>query len=230
MSLSLSPRELSLSPRESPRETYVSRYLSNPIVLNAKSLFQVSMHPDQFIHYQPITQYPSIECFIQTLFSLGLREKRAAVRDIIRLNGYRIGTEWGEASRYLQRSFGLNDGQIYHEWNLRYFNNNDEFVERTNTILNDELDNNYATILTIRFIRHDRTGLWGHYIIAYKHENRIFYFDPQTQNITEDARTIVRDGHYVNNVGIFRVTDVTTPIPLQSNTCYIQFIGGIAKY
>ena len=214
------------SSNTSQREKYVKRYLNKPVVLNAKYIFQVSMHPDQFINYRQITKDTRIECFIQTLFSLGLREKHEAIRDVKKLQSKEEGTEWREAASYLQHSFGLNNGQITHVWDSQQFSNNNAFAERTHQILDDELDNNYATILTIQFFKPEDASVWGHFMIAYKYQDQIVYFDPQKNHITLNIIPMVTGKHYVKKVGFFRVQGVDTPIPLKSTTCSIKFIGG----
>lgn len=120
-------------------------------VLNTKSLFQVSIHPGQFT---------DIECF-QSLFGLA---KHVST------------TEWSEAANYIQHRFELQDGQVKHSWYPGTFSKPTLFSEKINKQL-QQLDDNFATILTLKIMSPEPLKMWGHYVVAYK-SGQIYYFDP----------------------------------------------------
>ena len=61
-----------------PRTAYAQKYNKPVTLLGNKSLFQVSFDtPDQFNQYVQITTDTDVECFIQVLFSLRLRDLRS---------------------------------------------------------------------------------------------------------------------------------------------------------
>lgn len=109
-----------------------------------------------------------------------------------------------------------------------------------NTYLKTHLKNNFATILTIEILKTlndidesinpyeyeilDRDGyyIYGHYIIAYKHHNTVWYFDPQHRKHTRFMDKIVK-GQIVE-VGGFSV-DVDSPTQLKSTTCPLHLYG-----
>ena len=174
-----------------------------PVFLNSKSLFQVSIHPDQFTHYQPITD---IEC-IQSLCVLGLTQ------GVLKLHSK--GTEWSETINYIQRSFGLQDGQVKHAWCPGTFST-PTLSEKINKQL-QQLDDNFATILTLKIMS---TGpplkIWFHNAVAYK-SGQIYYFDPQNNiHSTNPIDLSQNPKNTVIRFGMFYVKDVTTPIPLKT--------------
>lgn len=151
-------------------------------VLNSKSLFQVSIHPGQF------TEYTDIECF-QTLFGLAKHVK----------------TEWSEVVNCIQHSFGLQDGQVKHSWHPGTFSTPTLFSEKINKQL-QQLDDNFATILTLRIMSSGPLKMWEHYVVAYK-SGQIYYFDPHNKiHSTNPSDLSQNPKNTVIRFGMFYVT------------------------
>lgn len=234
--LSKSPKS-SISRLESadtPRKVYVKTYLTHPVkLLGKKKLFQVSFpNPDQFINYKKITgsDQPENECFIQSLFSLGLRDRKEAKKDLGEIKLRTIGgVTFLNAAKYFEKSFGLNHGQIKHSWMKTRFEDNTEFNDHINVKLIRELRNNYATIITIHIknnTKMDEPGL-GHYMVAYKHDNILYYFDPQSKSLTTHPNSILKNKKYsIVNYGFFNTENILESIDLKDSSCLIDYDRG----
>lgn len=222
-----------------PRTSYTRKFFNKPIVLQAKPLFQVPFDISQFRNYTQITAKTNIECFIQTLFSLGLRDIDSAKEDIEKLTRMKIGTPWTEATKYIAQSFGLDEGQVVHRWLISEFISNkfSEYISERHTSVGkyylelrhayiskscdtifEDLDNDCATILLLEYPNH------GHYIIASKRNNHLLFFDPQKNKFNVDINALSENP--IIQIGIIEVSNITTPIELKSNTCSIAFNGG----
>ena len=70
--------------------------------------------------------------------------------------------------------------------------------------------------------KHVKYYTYGHYIIAYKHRNTLWYFDPQNRKHTRFMDKIVK-GQIVD-VGGFDVR-LDSPTPLKSTTCPLNLYG-----
>jgi hypothetical protein len=182
-----------------PRSKYIED-LPAPHLLGGADVFQVSFQSvDQFNRYVKITEHTRIECFIQCLFLLGLRDIKEAKKDIQKLKSYKNGVKFIVAAKYIQRAFGLKDGQISHH-NIK---NEHELT----------LTNNYATIFNVTF--KDEKREWGHYIVAYKYNNIVYYFDPQAnEHIVLDKLNIIGFGCFLTRGIKDNVILTTTTVPL----------------
>lgn len=70
-------RPSDITPAEStPRQHYVNTYFNKDIYLNARTLFQVSIHKDQLDHYTQITSETRIECFYSNSFCIRITRHR----------------------------------------------------------------------------------------------------------------------------------------------------------
>ena len=228
-----------------PRTSYARTYFTKPIVLKAMTLFQVPFDISQFRNYKQITADTNIECFIQTLFSLGLRDIHVAKEDIEKLTLMKRGTPWTEATKYIEHSFGLDDGQVSHEWLISEFVSNkfSEYIKNPTYSLSDhyselrhdaisnscniilsELDNDCATILLLIYASREN---YGHYIIASKRNNNLLFFDPQKNKFNVDINTLSENP--IIRIGVINVRNITTPVELKTNTCSIAFNGGKSR-
>ena len=138
------------------------------------------------------------------------------------------GTEWTEAINYIQQSFGLKDGQVKHSWYPGTFTTHKQFSSKINKQLQKKLDENFATILTIRIMSPGPPlKVWGHYVVAYKSRGQVFYFDPQNKiHSTDPSDLSQHPNNIVLKVGVFYINGVTSLTPLKTTTCPIKFIGG----
>jgi len=221
-----------LESADTPRKVYAKKYFNSPVkLLGKKKLFQVSFsNPEQFTNYTRITEFTGIECFIQTLFSLGLRERKMGKQDLEEIKAHNIGgIRFVNAVKYIEDSFGLNRGQIKHVWVKNTFNNNEEFKKHISG-LRLNLTNNHATIITVG-IKHTNSGLFGrimgHYIVVYRYDNTLYFFDPQSNKITTDASQIFENRPlFVNHYGTFNSEKVLETTELKDSSCPMEYSGG----
>jgi hypothetical protein len=205
------PTKMPLSQKETlknktpttPRSKYIED-LPVPHLLGGVDIFQVSFQSvEQFNSYVKITENTRIECFIQCLFLLGLRDIKEAKKDIQKLKSYKNGVKYTIAATYIQTVFGLKYGMISHH--------NIKSIHALN------LTNNYATILNVIF--KDETE-WGHYIVAYKYNNIVYYFDPQANNhiVIDKLKNII-------GFGFFLTKGIKDNVNLKNTTSTINFYG-----
>jgi len=222
-----------LESADTPRKVYVKKYLTHPVkLLGNKYLFQVSFtNPDQFTNYKKITgsEKTGYECFIQTLFSLGLRDRKAAKDDLHQIKIHNIGgIPFTKAAKYFENSFGLNPGQIKHDWLKKVFKH-DEFKNYVSSTLKRQLENNHATIITISIVNRtvENSKGVGHYIIVYKYNNILYYFDPQDNTTTTDPNNILENKqYYIRSYGSFQTYKVLKSTDLVNNNCQLEYVIG----
>jgi hypothetical protein len=212
---------------DTPRRAYYKKYnQKNPVLLPNKQLFQITFNdPDQFINYTQITSNTSFECFIQTLFSLGLRDVKEGKKDVVKLQKKKFrGVKFVEAAKYFETSFGLRPGQIqYNELPFEYAGLMDDFFENL-------LENNCATIFSLIYRMNDST-IFGHFMIVYKLNDELFFFDPQLnvhyENLSHVQYTFeVERDQEILFYGYFETNNITQPIELKNNSCPINFYHG----
>lgn len=199
-----------------PRTAYAKKYNKPVTLLGNTSLFQVSFDtPDQFNRYVQITTNTNVECFIQTLFSLRLRDLQSAKQDIERIKPYRNGVLYSEAEKYFQSLFGLLETQIHHSKN--------GLIQFADTMFSLDLVNNHATIFTVEF----QTGFsrWGHYMIAYKFNDQLHYYDPQKKLTSITIHLFNTPDNKLISFGTFRLNNVKTTV-MKKNIDPIPFYGG----
>ena len=200
---------------------------------NKDSIFQVSIHSeDQFKTYTSTRSCTGFDCFIQCLFVLGLRDITESRQDMIRIQSATVGTSWCEACNYFQQIFGIEKNGIIHIWSSIEFIDGDSergWVEKAINYKMKKIDNGNATILTLR-IRLNNDTTFGHYVVAYKIKEEIFYFDPQQDVSRKNPNKNPNDlfEHMkIFNFGFFKLNvKVSTRMPLLTNTSFITFYGG----
>ena len=225
-----------------PRTKYANTYLSKrPTLLdNVTSkiknnlIFQVSFSGlDQFTNYKNLSKNPLLDCFYQSLFSLGLRDVNVAKKDSSAVNTKgTAGVYTFEAERYIHSSFDLPANSVQYR-EIPQFNNNLEADQLIDTFLTDHLHNNYATIFMIKLNNTARKQIWGHYLIAFKHQNKIGFFDPQKKGFKIDLFETISswidpreiDTTLVTHVGFFYITNVTEPKVAVDVACPINYVG-----
>ena len=99
---------------KTPRKTYARRYFKTPpTLLGNEPLFQVTFRPRQFKNYVNLAEDPKMDCFIQSLFSLGLRNVDVAKEEVIGINETAtIGVSFETAEKYIANSFGIPEEDV----------------------------------------------------------------------------------------------------------------------
>jgi hypothetical protein len=198
------------------------------LLLGNKKLFQVSFFsPEQFTTYKKITDHTRIECFIQSLFSLGLRDRKAGKQDVEELKKHKRGVHVDVQAKYIENSFGLKPGQVTFEYKLiagTHFKRKSEGVKMITSFLDKELENMHATIISITL--QTPTASWGHSSVAFKYNNKVLFFNPQSNFITDDPNDMADSGSTLVIYGIYETHNVKKSVELKDTTCPIEFAGG----
>lgn len=67
----------------------------------------------------------------------------------------------------------------------------------------------------------------GHYVIAYKYNDIVNYFDPQQKIHTTNPEELSPKGWYIAQYGYFRTINIKKSTKLKDTTCPIEFFGGL---
>lgn len=216
-----------LKTEDSPRKIYAEKYLTHPVeLLGNKYLFQVSFpNIEQFTNYKPLTKHTA-DCFIQTIFSLGMRCEKTVKEDIQKLRKKKSysGVTSSEMLNYFEKIFGIERDHFRFIPNVVSFKKPNEGVEKMTKFLDKELENNYATIVDVHLKRKDSPQICGHIMLAYKHNDIVYFFDPQINRLERDPNDM-RDDYYVKQYNVFRTVDLKESVELKDSTCSINFSG-----
>lgn len=148
---------------DTPRTTYSRRF--KQIVMSKNKMFQVHFDsPEQFTKYVNLSNAPKLDCGYQTLFALGLLNAKDAKKGAEEVNAKGTkGIHHNDIKMFLRTNFEFKPTETIiskKSWHAEKF-------------LEDKLENNHATILLLQYE-------WGgHYVIAYKYKNKIYFFDSQ---------------------------------------------------
>jgi hypothetical protein len=227
-----SPLISRLESADTPRKVYAREYLNHPIqLLGKKMLLHISFpNPEQFINYKKITgeEQTGDECFIQSLFTLGLRDRKAGKQDLEEIKKHNIGgISFKKAATYLEKSFGLEPGKIVHSWENKDFKTNIEFKDDIYLKLRTNLANNHSTIISLGLKNTKTNVIGGHFMIVYKYNKILHFFDPQSNGDTTDASKIfLAKNILVINYGLYYTKQIEKTMDLIDNTCQLDYTKG----
>jgi hypothetical protein len=240
--------------RNTPRSQYAREYFKDvPIHLSNQGpvlpqrtggtpevLFQVSYSsPDQFSHYANLHKDPEIDCFYQSLFSLGLRGATLAKKDSSEINKKgESGVPLHEILHYIAFAFNIPMDQVVFErlpeLSVKpgvYKNNVSQ--ARIKEFFKGYLENKYATIFVIEFSRKGKF-YYSHAMVAYKWNNVVYYFDPQKKGLLADKDVLATSLSHIirysknstiTDFGYFKVPVTENPKELVDKTCPIAYVG-----
>jgi len=193
---------------------------------NGFSLFQVNFsNEEQFRNYLNLSEKETVnDCFFQSIYSLGLRDRNLAKlnSENIELNGIE-GVHVKDVENYIKESFGLTGSVQTWCKNSKEVQWTEEMVLKALELWLKDLNDNCATLLFLHF------NEGGHFIIAYKYKNNIYYFDPQSvglqdTSISTNIKDILFDDE-LEGFCCFYVEGLTEKIPLVKKDCHVEFSG-----
>ena len=228
---------------ETPRTKYDNKYHSSSIYLKENTfLFQVNFKSQkQFTEYTNLYKTPRIDCVYQSLFSLGLRPCELSKKDSKLCNLYgKSGVTHKNIQYYLCDIFGLENNDIMYKFvNIHSDESYDDDLYDDSYIYYDpdddatlkhvqnELQNNFATIIILNFSNNKGVILITHAIIMYKYKNKIYFFDPQRHGINNSHVNNLKDFKYKYHIeyfGYFKVEKkLSTPILMKDECPPLQF-------
>jgi len=231
---------------KTPRGIYAKTYHTTEIMLsdrdltgsNQNALLQFTFSDvKQFEDYVPLTLNPRIECFYQTLFTLGLRKTKLLKKEVEEINiKGKIGVVFTDAAELFAESFGIPKRDVV------FRTSNDikepDINNEMNTFFDGKLKENHATIIGIFFTKKNSKIVkseFAHFIVVYKNNNTIYYFDPQNKqkynqreiintNILRITQKYKAKGYKIFAYGYYKVSDLTHPMPLLINECPLIYV------
>jgi len=240
--------------RNTPRAQYAREYFKDvPIHLLNQGpvlphvfgeppglLFQVSYtSTDQFTHYVNLHKDPEIDCFYQSLFTLGLRGATLAKKDSKDINKKgESGVPLYEIIHYIAFAFNIPMEQVMFQ-RLPYLEvkpgvyKNKNSKAKINELFYTYLENNYATIFFIEFSRKGKF-YYSHAMVAYKWNDVVYYFDPQKKGMLADKKVLSTSLSHIikysknstiTDFGYFKVPVTEKPLELVDKTCPIAYVG-----
>jgi hypothetical protein len=230
---------------KTPRGIYAKKYHTTEIMLsdtdltgNQNALLQFTFSDvKQFEDYVPLTLNPRIECFYQTLFTLGLRKTKLIKKEVEEINiKGKTGVNFTDAAKLFAESFGIPKRDVV----FRTSNDIEEtkINNEMNTFFDGKLKENHATIIAIFFTKNNSKIIkseFAHFIVVYKNNNTIYYFDPQHKQKYNQHETINTNilsitqkykvkGYKIFAYGYYKVSDLTHPMPLLINECPLVYV------
>jgi hypothetical protein len=238
------------SVRKTPRSIYARRYfadnktrihLLDKINVGDNSvMFQVNYNDvSQFTNYENLHDKPQIDCFFQSIFSLGLRDVKIAKIDSKNINAYgKSGVTSDDIRTFIKNAFNLS---LYEVVEFTYVRLDKYVIEQKKgrkfikrligKFLDGKIKEGYASLIFVeRFYEDGRRG--GHYIITYKNNNIVYYFDPQKKSRANgehdmfnstDIYKVLNSG--IISIGYFTINNLKSPMPLLDTTCPIRYLG-----
>jgi hypothetical protein len=224
--------EAKLEEKKTYRTAYYNKFFNKPIsILENTFLFQVYVNDvNQFFDYESIhtkskknNKYN--DCFLHSLFSLGLRNRSDIDKDVSDLyaNPKIKGVITRDITTFLETSFGLPKKSIQI---VNYNMPKQQILQRNyttlTTLLKDWLAPSYATILLIVLLNTTTNISFGHAITAFNYESKIIYFDSQNGNYSNNLSTLFTNEYVIVIYSLITVW-VTEPKTIVSPTCRIPF-------
>ena len=178
----------SLSPveKKSPRTAYNKMRGKKIKMLGTKhgELFKIKInYPnifELFQNYRNLSKHPDIDCGLQVLFSLGLREINASKHNAFVIN--KLG-EYNKSS-----GISVDD---FIEYLIKIFDlQEDSFVERQYThetictYLIDNLLEGHSSIIIIDFDK------FSHMLVTFKYDGIVYFFDPQLSSYGKNEQHV----------------------------------------
>jgi hypothetical protein len=186
-----------------------------------RNLFQI------FSNYSNLSNLhiKKIDCVFQTLFSLGLRDIHTAKHEsnvINKLGFYKkkiIGVQALQLESYIQQIFGLE------KENTKVIHIESFSIIKMNEYLSTKLLENTCTILLFTY----KNGKFGHCVTAFKHNNKIYIFDPQLTttysssiySFKEDMSIIYED---IDSFTVICLNQVLESKPLIVDNCSLPIL------
>ena len=235
------------SDRNTPRSLYAKKYFlhNQPLHLFADPtknviLFQVNYNIEQLLHYQNLINgniKQPIDCVFQSLFSIGLRNVKLAKNDSENVNLYKnSGVNTIETSKYIHSAFNLTPNEIV-EYQAVSVYTNKKGIQNTSQMIDKKierffklhLENDYATIIFIKYRPKSNNIQLSHAFIVYKYRDEVHFFDPQSKGIRPQSKVYT---NHVSDIIDTRVNDIThyfycriwnlkTPKQLYDDSCPI---------
>jgi len=165
-------------------------------------MFQVNyIDVSQFTNHVNLSHYPRIDCFFQSIFSLGLRDVTIAKKDAndVNIKG-NAGVDTNEIKLFIKNAFNLTPKEyvkigFYHldEYVIVKQSGNEFINELITSTLYHKLKEGYATIIYVNRYVSENGFTGGHFIVVYKYNDTIYFFDPQKiQSIIEQMEDLIQ--------------------------------------
>jgi hypothetical protein len=191
-----------LSSSSSPttsRGLYAKKYHTNDVFLsdrdinnnNQNVLLQFTFNNvGQFEDFVPLSKVPLVDCVYQTLFALGLRRTKLIKLEAAEVNEKSdLGVSFVEMSRLFAVSFNIDESNVSFTQQPEWPGDKSLAMYMKKFFL-DKLKNNHASIFVILLNKIKGVGGFGHAIICYKYNNKVYFFDPQNKRSYDKKQTI----------------------------------------
>lgn len=198
-------------------------------LLKKRVLFQIPFQYNQFENYQNLSSHPETDCFFQTICSLGLRNDELSKKESEIINQcVNHLVKYTEAEKYLSTSFGIKRKNVCFTKCL--IENKRTCQKEMNVFFMKRLQNNHATILTVDL--KTKKDWWGHYMVVYKTNDTIFFFDPQSKGFYKDV--LVNNPNIytvlsfygcikITGFGYFKIKNVNKSLKLLRDDCPVEY-------
>ena len=192
----------------------------------------VSIHPNI-----PLGVVTYADCVIQSLFCLGLRNITALYKDVAYIQNISAssGVLITDICIYLDKTFGLESGttSVWEPPNGNFTVGSSEEPPRLNKTLYDNfekiydyhLKDNHSTILFVWCYWYITKKYSGHSFIVFKHNNKIGFFDPQQNIISDKLSGILLNSGIMTTFLVFTTKNINPMTYAKDTTRTIKISG-----
>ena len=238
------------SETKTPRSVYARRYfadnksrihLLDKIGKNKTKtiMFQVNYDDvEQFTNYQNLSSNPRVDCVFQSIFSLGLRDVDLVKQDSLNVNTHgRMGVDKDEVVLFIKTAFALSpEEDITDEIMVlgyetpKLIREKPKLNNKIVKLFNKKLKDGYATTIAIA-IKMSNGVTGGHNIVVYKHDNQIYFFNPQgTYNPSRVVNStniydLFNPTTWIMGLSYFEISNLKSPKPLVNTSCPMRYVG-----
>jgi hypothetical protein len=188
----------------------------------------------QFTEYQNLSiDTPRIDCVYQSMFSLGLRDVNKAKQNSINVNTYgTAGVSRREVNTYITNAFQLSKKEKVKSRQLILLSENPRPTVVRHTIhkfFNPLIKNGYATTVSVAYTKYNIK--YGHRIVMYKYNNKLYFFDPQKKyqtNMMYNSTNIFdlfNKNATLTDINYIVIYNLTSPKLLVNTTCDLPYVG-----
>ena len=213
------------------RSMYYNKFFRTPVHLLEKNpLFQVNVNNiRQFyefagIHRKSKKSNSYADCFLYTIFTLGLRNVNVLIEDVKQFYNSKIsGVSTDDIGIFIENSFGLSKKTIIH---VDRAVSNKMDIHLIMKFLAYWLKPGYATIITVQY-KHIQTGqVFSHIMNVFNNNSELIFIDHQAQWITNNiVDQIDADVYMYISFGFFYLTKpVSAAIGIVNPSCSINFV------
>lgn len=209
------------------------------------SMFQVSItNPDNLL-FRNTAHQSTLDCGYKALSALGLRDKYMTSINSAMVNSRgHTGILFGDMAAYIEHIYNLPvDAVDFYMGIQTGITSSRMLVSSLTQALRTQLQESHATLLVVFISTKPKVAgphnSFGHYIVAYKHNGTLYYYNPQSntpgssinRSLSTDIVSLINNLYpkkEITDWANFVIKEHGTPKPVIKNRLksFLKFVGG----